>query len=107
MNVISDDRKQTTSKTACLRCAADLLCLWRVCGNAACRRSKSCRGNGHVCAKRNAALLPHPVREFFAAFLAAKHAGLSFDQFRADMERREETKAFFRWRRAAAAPACP
>ena len=92
----------STSETADLRRAADLLCLWRLCGKASCRRYRTCRGRAHVCAKRNSVLLPASVREFFAAFLAAKRAGLSFDQFRADMEQREETKAFFAWRRAAA-----
>lgn len=86
-----------------LRRANNLLCLWRVCGSAACRRARCCRGRAHLCAKRNDGLLPEPVRDFFLSFLAAQYAGLSFDEFREAMEGRDETKAFFAWRRACAA----
>jgi hypothetical protein len=100
----NESERRSRGETEALRRAADLLCLWRLCGNAACRRAHRCRGRAQVCAKHNATLLSRPVREFFAAFLAAKRAGLSFDQFKAAMEQREETHAFFAWRRAAAAP---
>lgn len=86
-----------------LRRANNLLCLWRVCGSAACRRARCCRGRAHLCAKRNDGLLPEPVRDFFLSFLAAQYAGLSFEEFRDAMEGREETKAFFAWRKACGA----
>ena len=86
-----------------LRRANNLLCLWRVCGSAACRRARCCRGRAHLCAKRNDGLLPEPVRDFFLSFLAAQYAGVSFDEFREAMDGREETKAFFAWRRACVA----
>jgi hypothetical protein len=85
-----------------LRRANDLLCLWRVCGSAACRRAQCCRGRAHLCAKRNDGLLPKPMRDFFLSFLAAQYAGVDFDDFRSAMEGREETNAFFAWRRACA-----
>jgi len=85
-----------------LRRANNLLCLWRVCGNAACRRARSCRGRAHLCAKRNDSLLPKLVRDFFLSFLAAQYAGASFEEFRGEMDGREETKAFFAWRKACA-----
>ncbi|MGH6826976.1 hypothetical protein [Methyloceanibacter sp.] len=86
-----------------LRRASDLLCLWRVCGNAACRRARSCRGRAQLCARRNTSAVPSPARDFFVTFLAAQYAGLPFEDFRADMEGREETAAFFAWRNACGA----
>ena len=86
-----------------LRWASNLLCLWRLCGNAGCRRARACRGRAHLCGKRNVKLLPAPVREFFVAMLAAKWAGLPFEDFREDMEGREETEAFFAWCKSARA----
>jgi hypothetical protein len=41
------------------------------------------------------------VRSFFAPFLAAKWANLPFEDFRDEMEEREETEAFFAWRKQA------
>ncbi len=86
-----------------LRRASDLLCLWRVCGNTVCRRARSCRGRAQLCAKRNAGAVPRPAREFFFSFLAAHYAGASFEDFRDEMEGRDETEAFFAWRSACAA----
>ena len=43
------------------------------------------------------------MREFFVAVLAAKLVGLPFEDFKEDMEGREETEAFFAWRKAAGA----
>ena len=85
-----------------LRGANDFLCLWRVCGNATCRRARSCRRRAHLCAKRNSGAVPPPVREFFFSFLAAKSVGVDFEDFRDEMEGRDETEAFFAWRSACA-----
>src|SRR5512146_1599669 len=84
-------------ETCGLRRASDLLCLWRVCGNAICRR-----GRAQLCAKRNSGAVPPPVREFFLSFLAAKSVGVTFEDFRDEMEGRDETEAFFAWRSACA-----
>ena len=83
-----------------LRRANNLLCLWRVCGTAACRRARRCRGRAHLCAKRNDSLLPKLVHDYFLSFLAAQYAGVGFEDFRDAMEGREETRAFFAWRKA-------
>jgi hypothetical protein len=85
-----------------LRRANDFLCLWRVCGNAVCRRARSCRGRAQLCAKRNTSAVPPPARDFFLSFLAARYAGVSFEDFRGEMEGRDETEAFFAWRKACA-----
>gem|GEM_PF-2940237 len=41
------------------------------------------------------------MRGFFELFLAAKLVGLPFEDFQEDTEGREETEAFFAWRKAA------
>jgi hypothetical protein len=96
---MTETTSETNDVTNDLRRASDLLCLWRVCGNAACRRAGTCRGRAQSCAKRNLDVVPPKARDFFTAFLAAQWAGLPFEKFRADMDRKEETKAFFAWRR--------
>ncbi len=101
MSETDDSGKRNDAEA--LRSVADMLCLWRLCGNAACRRARSCRGSVHRCGRRNFPALPEGVRDFFVSFLAAKHAGLSFETFKEEMEEREETDALFAWRRAAKA----
>jgi hypothetical protein len=96
----SDAALSRRRETCGLRMASDLLCLWRVCGNAVCRRAQCCRGRAQLCAERNSGAVPPPVREFFLSFLAAHYAGASFEDFRGEMEDRDETEAFFAWRSA-------
>jgi hypothetical protein len=104
-NVISASNAEASRRRVVedLRSANNFLCLWRVCGNAVCRRARCCRGRAHLCSKRNDAAAPPAVRDFFRSFLAAKYVGVSFDDFRDPMEGREETEAFFAWRQAWAA----
>jgi len=99
----SDAAALRRRETCGLRRASDLLCLWRVCGNIVCRRARSCRGRAELCAKRNRSAVPPPVREFFLSFLAAHYAGVDFEDFRGEMEGRDETEAFFAWRSACGA----
>jgi hypothetical protein len=47
--------------------------------------------------------VPPPARDFFLSFLAAKSVGVSFEDFRDEMEGRDETEAFFAWRKACVA----
>ena len=101
MNEIEHDRDNDAEA---LRRFAGLLCLWRLCANAACRRSQSCRGRTHLCARRNFGAVPDGAREFFEALLAAKYAGLSFDEFKSEMDQSAEFASFSAWRRAAEAP---
>ena len=86
-----------------MRSGADMLCLWRICGNAACRGARACRGRVHLCGPRNYKLLPEGVRGFFELFLAAKQACIAFDDFKAEVQGRPETKAYAAWRRTAGA----
>jgi hypothetical protein len=80
-----------------------MLCLWRICANASCRRARSCRGRAQLCGQRNLPAAPEGVRDFFAAFLAAKYARLPFETFKSEMEQSEEFMALSAWRRAAEA----
>jgi hypothetical protein len=99
--MIETENTGRAHETQSLRGAANLLCLWRVCANQSCRRARSCRGRAALCAKRNGAILPEGVRAFFVSFLAAKWAGVAFEDFKQEMGGREETEAFFDWRKQA------
>jgi len=84
-----------------LREASNFLALWRLCGNAKCRRARCCRGRALLCGRRNSKSIPPSVREFFIAFLAAKRYGLPVEEFREDMEFRPCTRGYFAWRNGA------
>jgi hypothetical protein len=95
------DESSKAGDLAQLRRIAGLMCLWRLCGNAACRRAKACRGRPRACARRNVAALPPEVRGFFEAFLAAKACGVPFPEFREKMAGTGEAEAYFAWAGAA------
>jgi hypothetical protein len=103
MAKIEMDHSGRSSDVQALRRFAVMLCLWRLCANAACRRARACRGCARACARRNSKFLPEGVRGFFAAFLAAKFARLSFEAFKDEMEGSEEVAALCAWRKAAEA----
>ncbi len=58
---------------------SEWLSLWSLCGNAACRRGRCCRGDATRCFPRNFQLLPEGVRDWFISLMAAKLAHLPFD----------------------------
>jgi hypothetical protein len=95
-----DGRK--SSEAEILRRIADMLSLWRLCGNAACRRAQACRGRPHRCARHSTAL-PEGVRAFLAAMLAAKLAGVAFDDFLDAMAEGDDAAALSAWTAAARA----
>jgi hypothetical protein len=100
--VTAAERERSNADDAeALRRFADLLCLWRVCGNAACRRAGRCRGRPHHCLKRNVPAPPPGVRAFFAAFLAARSCRIPFEAFQAEMAGSAEAEAYFAWVAAA------
>jgi hypothetical protein len=79
------------------------LLLWRLCGNAKCRRARACRGKVHLCARPNFYLLPQGVQDFYHGLADARNEGLSFEDA---MERLDETgavEAFEDWNVAVAA----
>ena len=63
-----------------LRAWGDLMSLWRLCGNAACRRAHACRGNARVCFPRHFPLLPEGVRAWLAGLGEAQEDGLTFEE---------------------------
>jgi len=58
----------------------NILGLWRLCGNAACRRAHCCRGQGAACFKANYPLLPEGVRAWFEGLGEAQKQDYSFDE---------------------------
>jgi hypothetical protein len=95
---IATERDSSPARDAAAdRRFADLLCLWRVCGNAACRRARACRGRPHRCAERNFAALPPGVQDFFGALVAAKSCRMSFEAFQEEMAGSPEAEAYFAW----------
>jgi hypothetical protein len=81
----------------------NVLKIWRLCGNAACRRARACRGNPRRCAPRNYPLLPEGVRGWFETLIVAKEAGVSFEEVRDRLEGTEEDEAFREWSAAVTA----
>jgi hypothetical protein len=72
-------RKPTRSISQSARSYANLLCIWRVCGNQACLRAKRCRGDGIDCMGRCMPLLPEKVSGFFFGLGECQEAGLSWE----------------------------
>jgi hypothetical protein len=101
--MVNESEGRGTNDAEALRRCADMLCLWRLCANASCRRARSCRGRVHLCAKRNFGAVPAGAREFFADFLAAKHSGLPFEAFKEEMTDSDEAASFSAWCKAARA----
>jgi hypothetical protein len=50
--------------------------LWRLCGNASCRRSRACRGDVDCCFAANFPLLPDGVRDFIDGLAEARARAL-------------------------------
>lgn len=73
-------RHPAPETAATARTYGNLLCVWRLCGNAACLRARRCRGDGSGCLNRCLPLLPEPVRDFLAGLGAAQKAGLTWDE---------------------------
>ncbi len=95
---MTETRQDKLTEDQELRHWSNFLALWRVCGNAACRRAKCCRGRARLCGQENTKNIPPAAREFFVAFLAGKHYGVSFEEFWEDMEFEPCTKDYLAWR---------
>ena len=83
---------------------ADVLCLWRLCGDAGCRRARCCRGGVHDCFARSFPLLPDGVRAWFVGLGAAQAEKLPFEAAMARLDATPAGEAFRAWREAAGAP---
>lgn len=91
-----------------LRWAADMLCLWALCGKPACRRARACRRDPRACTDRHAGLVPQAAGCGFTLLAEGKLAGLSYEEVRAEAP--EEVAAYEDWLARvgrAAQAACP
>jgi hypothetical protein len=79
---------------------ATVLCLWRLCGKAACRRALRCRGDGNTCFQLNFPLLPADVQDWLAELDELNAQGVAFEQAMADLDARPSGQAFRAWRQA-------
>lgn len=84
------------TRTFDARVIADALWLWRLCGRAACRRARACRGNPFDCVPRCACLVPQEARDFLIGVGEAKEEGMPYAQAMEELE--EQREALQRWR---------
>ena len=77
------------------RCLADLYCLWRFCGNRACRRGQACSGDPRSCLQA-LPLVPPDALLFAKGFDNGQRDFLSFDEMMARNE--DEWAALEDWR---------
>ena len=68
--------------TPLLRWMSDMLCLWSLCANAACRRGRACARDPRQCLARCAPLTPEEAREGVAVMLDGLGQGLGYDVLR-------------------------
>ena len=90
-----------------LRNWGDMLCLWRLCGRAACRRAQRCRGEAPVCFPRNFPLLPEGVRAWFGGIAQAQEDGLTFEQAIEWLDSHWAGDAYHDWCEMALTPPSP
>lgn len=64
------------------RYAADLLCLWALCGKPACRRARTCKRDPKSCARRYGPLAPEQARLGMLATLQGAQDGVGIDEVR-------------------------
>lgn len=62
------------------RWRAQLLCLWRLCPKAACRRAHACSADPDFCVERFALLISEDVRDAVDTLHEAKLLGRSYDE---------------------------
>lgn len=91
------------SREESMRGWGEVLSLWRLCGNAACRRARICRGHARVCFPRNFVLLPEGVQAWFVGLGEAQENGLTFDEAMDWLDAVGAGEAFRDWNEAVAA----
>jgi hypothetical protein len=82
MQIENQQTEKDPTLTHDLRAASNLLCLWGLCGKAACRRAKQCKRKADDCLGRYAPLVPEEARFGAAAMLMGKRDGVSYDEVR-------------------------
>lgn len=79
-----------------VRISADLLLVWRVCRNGACRRARACRGDGEHCIQHNFPRLPEGVQEWYVRLLRPA-TDRPLEQVLEDLAGSPAEKAFLEW----------
>ena len=93
-------RKPALTEQESRRLIADLYCIWRLCGRAACRKVRTCRGTPEDCLKRCMPLVPEDARMWVIALMEHKELGDPFEHAWAVVPH-ELKEAFDAWRAAA------
>src|SRR6185437_8399122 len=78
-----------------LRWMSNMLCLWGLCRQRACRRVQACKRDPRECLAHHAPLTPEIAREGVQAMLEGIEADLSYDEVRDDAP--EEIRALENW----------
>ena len=76
---------------------SNLLNMWHVCANTACRRARCCRGNPSYCYRHNYPQLPEAVKDWFALIGEFQAAGLPFEEAWAGLEKCGVLAEFVSW----------
>ena len=85
--MIDDDAwKNPLDRERAMRFAADLICLWCLCDDPACRRATACRGDERACASR--------IADWLDAIDATRRACPSFAAIESRIETAEELRAY-------------
>ena len=82
---------------------ANIMSLWHVCDNAACRRARVCRGNARVCGPQNIQRVPDGVLHWFLELLEARKDNIPFDAAWEWLDGTPAGEAFYEWTEAAKA----
>lgn len=78
-----------------LRPVSNVFSLAHFCDRAACKRAKTCRGNGERCLALYSECVPREAREFVIDLMTSRELGYSFEEaLRRD---REGARAFAGW----------
>ena len=73
---MTSDTPDYPTLTPALRWTANALCLWGLCGKAACRRARQCRHHPEQCLARYAPLVPEEARIGVMALAQGRHDGV-------------------------------
>ena len=76
---------------------SNLLNMWHVCANTACRRARCCRGNPSYCYRHNYPQLPEGVKDWFALIGEFQAEGLPFEEAWAGLEKCGVLAEFVSW----------
>lgn len=74
---------------------SNVFSLAHFCDRAACKRAKTCRGNGERCLALYSECVPREAREFVIDLMTSRELGYSFEE--AMRRDREGAKAFAAW----------